>query len=118
MTSLIVTVIQFLIAINCCRRRLHLLGDGSEHHLSKMYRSSFEYNNWMVSLAGYILEQLTGNSWEDEIRKNYFIPLNMTTADFIHTAENYDDFALTAFRIAGLTSGTTEWLSIDPTFIR
>jgi len=42
----------------------------------------FQYCSRCVVLAGYVLEQITGQSWEAYTRAHIFLPLGMTTASF------------------------------------
>ena len=41
-------------------------------------REEFQYNNIMYSIAGVVLERMTGETWEEAIRNRVFSPLNMT----------------------------------------
>jgi CubicO group peptidase (beta-lactamase class C family) len=45
-------------------------------------RSVFQYNNWGFLLQGVIAEKITKKSWEDNIREQFFAPLEMRTANF------------------------------------
>jgi CubicO group peptidase (beta-lactamase class C family) len=44
--------------------------------------TKFIYSNAGVSMAGYMAEKVTGQSWEDLMREKIFRPLGMTTAGF------------------------------------
>lgn len=48
-------------------------------HLSPRYslRQEFQYNNLMYSVAGLVIEKITGNSWEKEVQSRCFAPLGM-----------------------------------------
>jgi CubicO group peptidase (beta-lactamase class C family) len=49
---------------------------------SQPLRQGFLYNNLMYASAGYIIELLTGKTWEDFVRENFFTPLNMNSTVF------------------------------------
>jgi len=58
-------------------------------------RSRWQYNNFMFLTAGYLVEQVTGKSWEDNVRERIFQPLGMTNSNFsVHDSEKAEDFAL------------------------
>lgn len=40
-------------------------------------REEFQYNNFMYSIAGIIIERVTGQSWEEAIKQRIFDPLKM-----------------------------------------
>ena len=46
------------------------------------FRTKFMYSNQMVSLAGYLVDVLSGKSYEDFVRERIFAPLGMTSSDF------------------------------------
>lgn len=46
----------------------------------KPFRSSFVYNNVMYSLAGQIIEYTDGRTWDDFLKQELFIPLEMNSA--------------------------------------
>lgn len=49
---------------------------------SEQLRSRYQYNNLMFLTAGYLIEQLTGMSWEDAVRARIFEPLGMKRSNF------------------------------------
>lgn len=49
---------------------------------SAAFRTRFQYSNQMVSLAGYLVDVLSGKSYEDFVRERIFAPLGMTSSDF------------------------------------
>jgi CubicO group peptidase (beta-lactamase class C family) len=49
---------------------------------SKDFRTTFQYNNLMYITAGYLVERVTGGSWEDAVRQRIFEPLGMTYSVF------------------------------------
>jgi CubicO group peptidase (beta-lactamase class C family) len=57
-------------------------------------REKFQYNNLMFLTAGYLVEQLTGKSWEESVRERVFLPLGMTASNFsVDDMQKADDFA-------------------------
>lgn len=44
-------------------------------------RQTYQYNNFMFMLQGVIAEQITGKSWEENIRERFFVPLAMKTSN-------------------------------------
>ncbi len=49
---------------------------------SKSFRSTWQYQNLMYMLAGYLIERISGQTWEDFTRERIFKPLGMTTSQF------------------------------------
>ena len=45
-------------------------------------RQGYLYNNMMYAAAGHIVEQLSGQSWEEYIRTKFFVPLGMSRTIF------------------------------------
>ena len=61
---------------------------------SETFRSKFQYNNLMFMTAGYLVERLTGQSWEDAVRARIFTPLGMTGSNFsVKDSQKAADFA-------------------------
>lgn len=57
-------------------------------------RARFQYNNLMYLTAGYLIEHLTGRSWEDNVRERIWMPLGMTSSSFsVADAQKAADFA-------------------------
>ncbi|MBR2539779.1 MAG: serine hydrolase [Mogibacterium sp.] len=55
-------------------------------------RTKFMYSNQMVSLAGYLVDVLSGQSYEDFVRERIFKPLGMTSSDFeVDSLSKYED---------------------------
>ena len=46
------------------------------------FRTKFQYSNQMVSLAGYLIEVLTGTPYQEFVRERIFKPLGMTSSNF------------------------------------
>ena len=62
---------------------------------SRDFRTTFQYNNAMFLTAGYLVERITGKSWEDAVRERVFAPLGMTSANFsVVDSQKGSDFAL------------------------
>lgn len=51
---------------------------------NKDFRSTFQYGNIVYTLAGHVVEQLSGRSWEAFIRESLFDPLSMDGSDFVN----------------------------------
>ncbi len=45
-------------------------------------REQFHYQNLMYLTAGYLVEQVTGASWEETVRQRIFAPLGMASSNF------------------------------------
>ena len=62
---------------------------------NKDLRTTFQYSNLMVMIAGYMAGQLTGMTWEDFARERVLLPLGMEGTDLsIHESRKSGDFAL------------------------
>lgn len=46
------------------------------------HRERFQYNNLMFLTAGYLIEQVTGKSWEEAVRERVLAPIGMTSSNF------------------------------------
>ena len=58
-------------------------------------REKFQYNNLMFLTAGFLVETLTGNKWEDSIRRLVLEPLGMSRSNFsVLDSQKDADFAL------------------------
>lgn len=65
---------------------------------SQPLRQGFLYNNLMYTAAGYSLELLTGNTWEDYLKANILHPLDMkstvfTIADMKKSSDYFTPYA-------------------------
>lgn len=57
-------------------------------------REKWQYNNLMFLTAGYLVETLTGKSWEDSVRDLVFEPLGMACSNFsVLESQKDKDFA-------------------------
>jgi CubicO group peptidase (beta-lactamase class C family) len=45
-------------------------------------RDKYQYNNFMFTAQGAIAEKFTNKSWEDNVRDNFFKPLDMVNSNF------------------------------------
>lgn len=62
---------------------------------SKDFRTTWQYQNLMYMAAGYLIEQITGQSWEDFVQQRILTPLEMTNSNFsVHTSQQSADFAM------------------------
>jgi CubicO group peptidase (beta-lactamase class C family) len=58
-------------------------------------REKWQYNNLMFLTAGYLVETMTGKSWEEAVRTLVFEPLGMTRSNFsVLDSQKDKDFAL------------------------
>jgi len=57
-------------------------------------RQEFHYQNLMFLTAGYLIEQLTGGTWEQAVRSRIFEPLGMAHSNFsVLDSQKAEDFA-------------------------
>jgi len=69
-------------------RRLRFLQ--SDHD----FRSGYHYNNLLVMTAGYLIGKVSGESWEDFVRRRVFAPLQMTSSNFsVLDSQKSSDFS-------------------------
>lgn len=58
-------------------------------------RARFQYNNLMYLTAGYLIEQVSGRSFEDNVRERIWRPLGMAASTFsVADSQKTADFAL------------------------
>ncbi len=61
---------------------------------SESFRNKYQYNNIMFITAGYLIERMTGRTWEDAVRDRIFKPLGMTGSNFsVKDSQTSSDFA-------------------------
>jgi len=61
---------------------------------SESFRYSFQYTNLMYMIAAYIIENISGISWEEFIHENVFYPLKMTASNFsLSSSEKTGNFS-------------------------
>ena len=62
---------------------------------NKDFRTDFQYQNLMFLTAGYLVEQITGDGWENVVRERIFKPLEMNSSNFsVLESMKAPDFAL------------------------
>jgi CubicO group peptidase (beta-lactamase class C family) len=62
---------------------------------SRAFREKFQYNNLMFVVAGHLIETITGQTWEENIRQRIFATLGMTNSNFsVRDSQSCADFAL------------------------
>jgi CubicO group peptidase (beta-lactamase class C family) len=58
-------------------------------------RERWQYNNFMFTVQGALVEKMTGKTWEDNIRQKIFQPLGMTRSNFsVQDLPKSDDASL------------------------
>ncbi len=60
----------------------HLVASLASLELSQPLRSRWQYNNMMYLTAGYLIESVSGQTWEAFTRQQIFQPLGMTRSNF------------------------------------
>lgn len=84
-----------LLWYNADASRKEMVGRLRDLEPNKDFRTDFQYNNAMFLTAGYLVERITGKSWEDAVRERIFAPLGMTSANFsVADSQRAPDFAL------------------------
>ncbi|MFH1687592.1 MAG: serine hydrolase [bacterium] len=59
------------------------------------FRSGFQYQNMMYVAAGYLIEKVSGETWETYTKKNLFVPIGLARSNFsIDILEKSPDHAL------------------------
>ncbi len=59
------------------------------------FRVVFQYQNLMYATAGYLIECVTGQTWEEFVAERIFKPLGMTSSNTsVHDSQQTDDYAL------------------------
>jgi CubicO group peptidase (beta-lactamase class C family) len=62
---------------------------------NKAFRSFYQYQNMMFVTAGFLVEQLTGESWEHFIQREVFNRLHMTRSNFsVDTMQGMENIAM------------------------
>lgn len=68
-------------------------------------RQEFQYNNFMYSIAGIIIERLTGQSWEEAVSSRLLKPLEMRhSITSIRDLHKSSDFSLPHAEIKGIVA--------------
>jgi CubicO group peptidase (beta-lactamase class C family) len=61
---------------------------------NKDFRTDWQYQNIMFMTAGYLLEQISGMTWEDFVRTRILVPLDMKASNFsVDESQKATDFA-------------------------
>jgi CubicO group peptidase (beta-lactamase class C family) len=59
------------------------------------FRTLYQYNNLMYATAGYLIECVTGQTWEEFVAERIFKPLGMTSSNTsVSDSQQSDDYAL------------------------
>ena len=62
---------------------------------SKPLHAKYQYNNLMFMTAGVLIERLSGNTWEEFVRRRILDPLGMKTSNFsVSDSQKLPDFSL------------------------
>jgi CubicO group peptidase (beta-lactamase class C family) len=62
---------------------------------NEQLRAKWQYNNLMFLTAGYLVESITGKSWEDNVRERIFEPLGMNHSNFsVAESQQTEDYSL------------------------
>lgn len=65
---------------------------------SKDFRQLWQYQNLMFMTAGYLIEKITGKSWEDFVHKRILQPLKMSRTNFSVEVSKKDSNAALPYR--------------------
>jgi len=57
------------------------------------FRNKFHYSNYMYTLAGYVAEQISGQSWESLVNDTLLQKLHMRSTHFVDKHPNFDSVA-------------------------
>jgi CubicO group peptidase (beta-lactamase class C family) len=69
---------------------------------SQDFRSLWQYQNLMYMTAGYLLEKISGQTWEEFVQQRIFTPLGMAASNFsIAETKSRADFSLPYDEIKG-----------------
>ena len=59
------------------------------------FRTTWQYQNLMYTTAGYLIEVISGQTWEEFTRRRILEPLGMSSTNFsVHESQQSTDFAL------------------------
>jgi CubicO group peptidase (beta-lactamase class C family) len=62
---------------------------------SKPLHAKFQYNNLMFLVAGVLIERISGNAWEEFVRRKILDPLGMKNSNFsVNDSQKMPDFSL------------------------
>jgi CubicO group peptidase (beta-lactamase class C family) len=75
---------------------------------TKGFRESYQYNGTNITASANILEQITGKTWEDYVKENMFIPMEMPQSCFtFKNAEQNEDHSLAYYKKDGIVTKAT-----------
>ena len=79
------------------------------------FRDSYNYNNIMFTTAGYLMEKLTGSSWESLVRNMIFEPLGMKSSGFTNDdMRGSGNYALAYFEVDSTRKlGTKSYVAMN-----
>lgn len=79
------------------------------------FRNAYQYNNYMITTAGYLAGRVTGDAWEKLIQKRIFDPLAMINSTFTGSIKNpreEKDFAIPY----SLQTGEVKEIPLSPAY--
>ena len=80
---------------------------------NKDFRSEWQYNNQMFASVGYLLEAVSGQSWEEIVQRKIFDPLDMRNSNFsVEDSRRSKDFSL-PYSIINGQAGEVGFRNID-----
>ena len=80
------------VAFNALKDRKEQVGIFQYLQPSADFRTVLQYSNQMVTLAGYLAEVLTGQTWEELVKERILQPLGMDHSDFeVDSLTKYED---------------------------
>ena len=80
------------VAFNALKDRKEQVGTFQYLQPSADFRTVLQYSNQMVTLAGYLAEVLTGQTWEELVKERILQPLGMDHSDFeVDSLTKYED---------------------------
>lgn len=80
---------------NTSRSRKDLFSKLKYLEPSKDFRTFMQYQNLMFMTAGYLIEVISGKTWEEFTRERIFAPLGMTSSNFsVNDTQKADNYSL------------------------
>lgn len=91
-----------LVWVNSKATRTELVGRLKYLDSARDLRSEWNYQNLMYTTAGWLVEEITHESYEDNVRKRVFEPLGMKNSNFsVRETQQSADYALPYFEEDG-----------------
>lgn len=85
---------EFAWITNQRQSRAELVAKVAHLPAHRPFRRTWNYNNIMYTTAGYLVELVSGKSWEDALRERILDPLGMTSANFhVEDSKRTADYA-------------------------